>query len=478
MKAEARIFKNTAVMILQPLILNVISLFVIGYISRKLGVDDFGTFNLAILFTTLFYPLGVLGMNSVSIRDISRLRDDRSAMETYVGKLLSLRLTVFLGTVLLVLLVATLMDYPPRTTHAIYIATAIVAIQLFSESICDVFTGFEKMEYTALVTFVAGLTLTGLSVLVLYRGYGLFAVLGVYAAGHLAGSFVAVFVLQKRFLKPKLSVDLSFWKEKVLEGLPFITMSLVWAGMMRLDTILLSKVVSMEELGFYTAGMLLVTKVNLIPEAVGSSIYPAASSLYASGRTGDIERVTRETLSLMAVVALPICIGCSLYGSAITGLVFGHSYERAGWILSVAIWAFFFRCFMFVQFNVLAAMRKQKNTLRAYLIAGAACFVLNFGLTYSLKTTGALIAFMGSQVVLLGLFTHFIVRDLPGCLRFAKGGRIVALNFALALFLVLIRSIDFVAVLILSAVFYLIGTFALEIITVAQIKRLKYNYGK
>jgi len=478
MKTELRILKNAVVMMLQPLILNLISLLCIGYIARRLGVDDFGSFNLALVFSSLFYPLGAMGLGNVTVRDIARVRGDRDAVATYTGMMLLLRGTLICMAVLLIVAFAFIMRYETRVTYAICIAAVLLGAQLLSESVCDVFTAFERMEYTALISLVSGVTLTALSVLVVYLGLGLYWVLGVYVLGHLCGTMLATFMLRRRFVKPRFLFNFAFWKEKLLEGLPFISMSLIWAGMVRLDTIIVSKTMSPLEIGFYTTGMLLITKINLIPEAIGGSIYPSVSNLYAQERQDQIKNVIQRTLSSAIAVALPVCIGTCLYGREIIKLIFGRQYEGAGWILSAAIWVLLFRCFQFVEFSVLAATNKQRLTLKAYIVAGLSCLVLNLVLTLPFGMRGAVAAFLGSQSVLLIFFTIHMAKEYPGCFRLLKIDRILYLNGGLTLLLVFLKLQNVFLAIAMSGIFYLGGVLALGIITLDQVRNIRQAYGR
>ncbi|HVN95535.1 MAG TPA: flippase [Syntrophorhabdaceae bacterium] len=476
MKMELRIFKNTVVMIIQPLILNLISLSVIGYTARKLGIQDFGTFNLALLFSTLFYPLGVMGLNSVFVRDVSRVRENKETSEAYIGRLLGLRWCIIGVAVIMVILAALIMHYPPKVFKAICVAALILGAQLLSESICDVFSAHERMEYTAFVGFISGLTLTVLSVVVLYLGMGVLAVLFVYALGQILGVALSMLILKKRFVRLRLAIDYLFWKKKLLEGLPFVGMSLIWAGMLRFDTIILSKAVSAIDLGLYTTGMMLITKINLIPEAAGSSLYPAISNLHANKRDDDIRYVIQKTLSSILTIALPISIGTCFYGKEIIRLIFGSSYERAGWILSVAIWALVMRCYQFVEFSALAATNKHQTTLRAYIVAGLSCLVLNLLLTLPFKMGGALASFLGAQLVLTVLFTVATVREHPGCVSLSGMKRMLTLNVCLVMLLVLLKPFSFPIVLVVSGLFYVCGILGFGIISVSQLKQFKQAY--
>ena len=50
MSAERTVAKNTAWLVLQPLLMNVLSLAATAYITRGLGATEFGRFNLGLGF--------------------------------------------------------------------------------------------------------------------------------------------------------------------------------------------------------------------------------------------------------------------------------------------------------------------------------------------------------------------------------------------------------------------------------------------
>lgn len=470
MKIEARIIKNILVMTAQPLVLNVISLFAIAYIARKLGLVDFGTFNLAILFSTFFYPFGLLGLNTVAVRDISAIRNDADLAKDYVGKNLVLRFWVAGFAFLLVIVSANLMNYPGRVTTAILIAGLVLTIQLLLESVCDVFSAFEKMEYTALTSMIAGLSLTVLSVAVLYFGYGLLEVIGVYAVGQLLGFVVSIALLPKVISAVRLSADFSFWRDKIRRGLPFISMSLMWAAVTRLDTVFLSKATSAEGVGYYTAAMLLVTKINIIPEALSAALFPAISNLHAQRDALKVEILYRRFTTLSLAVALPICIETAFFSRDILDLLFGGQYSSASGVLAWSIWALLLRCLMFIQFPILAATHNEVQAMKAYVVALACSLALNGVLTLWYEVPGALGSFLATQMILLLGFSYYVSRSLSIRLDWHKIITLLLLNVLLLLSLFGMRSIYFLITVGVSIPGYVLACFTTGIIPLSDVQ--------
>src|SRR5690242_17063736 len=88
MSRERTVAKNTAWLALQPLLMNVLSLAATRFIADRLGVVDYGRFNLGYTFVAMFAPLTNLGLRTLSARYIPQHRE--TAAE-YLGRILMLR---------------------------------------------------------------------------------------------------------------------------------------------------------------------------------------------------------------------------------------------------------------------------------------------------------------------------------------------------------------------------------------------------
>jgi O-antigen/teichoic acid export membrane protein len=468
MGSEQRIIKNFVFMALQPIFMNVISLFATAYIARKLGAVDFGIFNLAILFSTFFYPIGLLGLNTISIRDIAGIRDDSTIITFYISRLFTLRIIISVLALACLIVTAAILDYPDNIAIALYLAGFVLLFQLLAESVSDVFSAMERMECTALTSLFAGLSLTILSVAALYAGYGLLGVLKSYIIGQFLGWGAAVLVFHRLFFRVKLSIDFQFWMEKIRAGLPFISMSLMWAAMGRLDTIFLSKIISAESLGYYTSAMLLVSKINIIPEALCAAILPAVSNLYRNNEIHNIGAIYHRFFVYALLISLPICIGTCVFTKEIILLLFGIKYSESAGILSIAIWLFLLRSVMLVQFAVLTATLNQSLILKSYILSFVLCILLNAILTYSYHILGALFALLGTHLILLTLFSYSLVRSIRIKYNFRKVFLVVTLNAVFAVFLLSVRSVNFFLVLAVSSFLYFAAIFATRIVSFSE----------
>ncbi|CAB1055277.1 hypothetical protein D1BOALGB6SA_10 [Olavius sp. associated proteobacterium Delta 1] len=464
-----KILQNSIFLALQPLFMQVISLFVVGYIARKLGRADFGIFNFVTAFTMLFYPLAVLGLNRVTVRDLAGITDNGE----YAQRMITLRLVALLLCTIMIIGLVHTAGYPARTETAVYLASAVFLFQLLSEALTDVFNANQQMKYTALVGLIAGLTLTVLSVVVLYLGFGLFELLGVYAFGQLLGMLVAAVIASRVFFKIRLRFSMSFTKAKLAEGFQFFLMTMTWFAMMRIDTVFLSKKVSMEQLGLYTAAILLVTKLSFIPHAISSALLPAFSQAYSAGETKEISALSGTLISKILLFTLPFVLTTSAFAEDIVVIIFGNKFVQAGPILKIGIWAFLFTCMAFCEFSLLTAIHRQKYLLLSYIISGLYCVVANLILINLYRTHGAILAFASTQLLLFCLFTYYTTKFISGFLQWKSLLLIVLINSGYFLFISGFREPISLMCIPIGLILYVAIASAVKLIGLKDINKLK-----
>lgn len=454
-------------MTIQPLLMNFISLFVMGYIARKLGPSDFGIFNFSTSFILLFYPIAVLGLNRINVRDLSTLSMIEKGI--YVSKMLPIRLVTTVISIFLIILFTNILDYPMRTTYALYMSCIILTFQLILEFFNEMFNSLERMEYTALTKMIAGLSLTIMSVIILFMGYRLYALIGVYAFGQMIGAVLAIVLLKRNFLNIQFNIDSIFIRVKIKDGFPFFLMTMFWFLMERLDTIILSKKLSMEELGLYTSAILLITRISIVPQGISNAMLPTISKLYKQGKLGEISDITATYFNKILFIILPGCIMVSYFSDEIMGFIFGNEYRDAGIILSIGIWVFLVRCIAGVEFAILTAFYKQKLMTISYFIATIYCLIANITLVKLYGSMGGVIAFSSTQLVILLLCTIIMMRSVNINFQLDELLKIITLNVLLFVVFFIFRSFNFFLVVISTLFLYLLCAFFCRLLKIADL---------
>ena len=83
-----RIIKNSFLLVSQQLMLNIVSIFSIGYVARYLGQLDYGKFVFAFSFINLFLPFTNFGIGAVITREMTENIND---VDSIFGKIIVFR---------------------------------------------------------------------------------------------------------------------------------------------------------------------------------------------------------------------------------------------------------------------------------------------------------------------------------------------------------------------------------------------------
>lgn len=394
-----RVAKNSLWLIIQPLILNVISIFVIGYIARTLGQADYGKFVFAFAFVTMFTPIANMGLRAITVREIA---EEKGKTGTFLGKILTLRFFLALIAVAALFFTVNLMNYPQITKVIVYIASLTIVFNALANTFKDVFQAYEKMKYVAYTQFISGIVLTALSVIVLFIGYRLIGVSLVYCFGSFLGLIVATLYLFKKFTIPKIKIDFAFWKQSLYKGAPFFFPSLVALIGAKIGIVLLSKLATDTSVGIYGAANNLVEKLVVISGGICAAVFPTMAALYQTSKDEAVRLFQRFFLYLF-ILGLPIAVGTTILAKPIINLIYGAKYQSSVLVLQILIWWLFLQFLASIQGWTLGAIHQERKAARVPFIVVPCYIILNLLLIPHFKEIGA-----GISSVIAGAFTFIL----------------------------------------------------------------------
>jgi len=174
---------------------------VVIFIARYLGDVGYGKYSFAVAFTALFSILSDLGLSTLTIRDVAR---DKSQAGRYLGQISALKVILAIATLLLIVIVINVLDYPKETTLAVYIIGASVIIDTFTRLFFSITSAFEKMEYEAAIKILRTIILFSLVLLIIHFNYGLIPIVSSYLVASVFSFVLSIFVILKKFGDPNL----------------------------------------------------------------------------------------------------------------------------------------------------------------------------------------------------------------------------------------------------------------------------------
>ncbi len=404
MSSVATVAKNSVWLVVPPLVLNIISIVATAYIARVLGQADYGRFVLAISFIQLFTPFANMGLRAVTVRHVAQHRDEARG---YVSKMLAARFALALVVVTVIAIAVNLMGYDARTRFVVYLAALTLLSQSLSTTFQDMFQAFENMAHAAYSQFTGGVTLTILSVLVLYVGFGLTALTLTYVAGSVVTLGVAWYLAARSGRRPGFSFDWAFAKENLVRGAPFFYPSIVAVVGVKIGTILLSVLGTEAAVGILGAALTLVDRLTILPDGMCTALYPSLAHLYSKSPES-AGHLFRRYLEYAISIGLPIAVGTTLVAGPLIELMFGSEFAAAAQVLRVLIWWFFITFLTTMQSWTLGAINQEKKPPIAVLVTTPLYVGFNVALIPLYRELGTAYANVLAACVSLAILSYFI----------------------------------------------------------------------
>jgi len=374
-------------------------------IGRQLGPAASGSFSLATTYFTFVFGLSALGLHEIMVREVPARREESGRYLVNYGILRVVLSLVIYG--LLVLGLWLLSPYSATTTQVILILSlAAVPEAAFSMS-QSLFEAHERLltplaaaTVSTAIKLAAGFWLlsAGADVVQIAWAVPLASLLGV-------GVFAVGLARLFRQAGPQLParLDPAFLRHHLGYMPSFFIIQLFSLLDYQADILLISLMLSENEVGLYAAAQTILLGFNLMPVAVRTALYPVMSRYYY--QAPDKLTVLNDKISRYLLAAiLPVATGVTLLAGPIIALVYGPSFAPAAPVLAVSIWAIVF-LFLNVPHSRLALIyNRQRDAAILLSITTGLNLVLNLVLIPRAGILGAAVARLLSSLALFLVF--------------------------------------------------------------------------
>lgn len=269
-------------------------------LSRHLGVEGFGAFNYAFAFMYFFLTLNDLGINTVTIRELSREPDRASDILSSV-----LTLRVFIAAVALVSAWTAIALWPMDAAlrAPLYLLALILPINALNTPalLFQTCMRFELGACANISVRVSGLALVAAAIV---AGAGVVGVVAMLLVADLVGLAV-VWTLAPRLAPLRFRVDTAHWRACVRAAVPFGVSLVLVALLNRIDVLMLERMASMDAVGLYGAAYRVTNMLEKFPIFVMATLYPIMSRLAVEDPVR-LRAVYRRAFVRLGAVAVPV----------------------------------------------------------------------------------------------------------------------------------------------------------------------------
>lgn len=389
-----RFLQNTGWMVFAQVYQMVISLF-IGVISaRYLGPSNYGTINYAASYISFFTILCALGLEGIVVREMINNREQEGLI---LGSGIIMRLVAGILSMVAVCLIVFFLN---PNDHVLLVVTFLQSIILpfnafnlidmwyQSKLNSKVSTIIRCISYTVMSIYKVFLLITGKSVEWFAFSTSIDSLL-------IAIMFVTIY--HKQGIK-KLAFSPNISKHLMTQSYHLIISSMMAVLYSQMDRVMIGKMMTQTDVGFYTAAATICNMWVFIPQAFANSARPVIMELKERNEELYIKRL-KQLSCFIFCVGIIFSITFTVLSKFIVMILYGSAYMMARGPLVILIWSTVFSSLSYPRSIWMICENKQNYTKHILIWGVIINLILNyFGIKY-FGIIGAAVATLFTEIM-------------------------------------------------------------------------------
>lgn len=338
---QSTVVNNSFWLFTSSLIAKIGSLIFSIIIARSLLPEGFGLYNLALGTILLFVGFTDLGINTTLINFISKLlgKNNLKAAKNYTAYLIKIKL-IFLTVVSLIVIILSKYLAFEYYQKPIYLALLVGVLYIWSISFMGIIDSLlQASNYFKAIAFKETILQTmriilvpGVAILLIKAGRSLEEIVAsmilTIAICILISSIITLIKFSKKisFIKEK-SNELSSSEKSKIKKFTATLSAIVLSGIFfsYVDKVMLGRFISLEYIGYYSAGASIIGAIFPLVSFMGGAILPVLSRLNDK-KTEEILKISKYATLIFSVLSV-ICV--FLFSEIAIKIIYGVEYLPA-----------------------------------------------------------------------------------------------------------------------------------------------------
>ncbi len=368
------IFKNTVFITAGSLLLKAVNFLFGVFVVRRLGDARFGQYATVLAFVGLFQILAELGVSQYVMREIAR---DRSRASSLFWNLVSVRVLLALAGIGVITWAAQAAGYAPRLVTGVFLYTCTFLLAAFSAPLEAILTAHERFDYVTAMALAAQVTFVALGAAFLWHGLGYLWLIVASLLSQLPQIGIGVWAVRRHgLLTFRPQVQVRAWPQMIRSGLPFGIISLMLQIAASIDTVMLSRLRTDAEVGWYNVAYGLIFSLMFLVRGFKTAIVPSLTRAFVE-EPREVERWYYRSVRYIVLIALPLAAGGMVTAFPLIRLLYGQQFDPAALGLQILIWDLPFLMFASLCGNMTTVIGEERAAARIYTINTVANVVLN-----------------------------------------------------------------------------------------------------
>lgn len=383
-----------------------INLFVISWIIRYLGPEQFGILNYAQAIIAFFFAFIVFGLNSITVKN---LVSHPKQSDDILGSCFLIQSTLASISFLVLLLITTFLykEYTPQ------LVTIIIGLSILlkpSDTIRYYFEANIQSKYIVWSENCSFIICSSLKIILMLYQASFIAIVCVFLLEAILSSILLLifYTYQKQSIL-KWRFSLAQIKQDLKDCWPLMFANFTIIIYMRIDQIMLGQILDYSAVGIYTAAIRISEIFYLLPVIVVSSANPLLIRLRESNKALYYQKIYLIMLFL-AWISILVALTITYTAPFIINILFGSQYTEATDILIIHIWTGIFVSIGVMSGQWFVIENLQKLYMYRSVFGAVINIAANMVLIPKLGIKGAAIATLFAQISATFLFDLFNVQ--------------------------------------------------------------------
>ena len=315
------IFKNTFWLTIAEVITQLLKIFLIIYVARVLGAEEYGKFSFALSFVCIIVIFAELGLPDIITREFSKNKDS----EKEYSSIISLKLLLSMGAFLLMFVSSFFITNEYSIRKSIWLLTGFILITSFINIFYAFFRARQRMEYEAFFKIFQYTVLTILSFIIIITIPSIENLSHGYFISN-ALILVILLIFFHFFIQPiKIHYNKNVWLKFTDFSWPLILgVSIGWIYI-SVSSVMLGYFGYHVENGWYSASYKVIGATVLSATLISRGFFPVLN--IASQQSKEtIQRIWNYQKELMIVFAFPLMVGGVVLAPKIINFFYDASF--------------------------------------------------------------------------------------------------------------------------------------------------------
>jgi O-antigen/teichoic acid export membrane protein len=356
--------------------------------ANHLGPEGFGKYSLVVHYFELFVSLTATATGILLIREIASRPDDRDKL---ISAALVLSSSLALVAPLLLIPLSLRFGYSSETIWGIGIACLGLIPAAIAVVYEAVFVAKERAEFVTVGIAIECIFRIGISILLLFLGYGIVALSMVLVFSRVVLAVTYVFLLRSICDHRLAGCRETIW-QFTRRWRVFAAENWMATIYTNLDVIVLSSIPGGEAaVGLYSAAWRYVRLGTVAAKSFTTAIFPTMTRMHTESNQA-FQSIFSQTFRVMVMTALPVIALVTVVPDRVVELLFKKDYAGSAPILQILIWALLLEIINPFLSHVLFSKGRQRFSMYVAAIGLAVNLTLMLLLVPRLGPRGAALA--------------------------------------------------------------------------------------